>query len=86
VASRADLRADVDAALEFVGITTMAGRMTALLGANGAGKSELVLAVAGLLPVAKGIVTVGGTTITGAKPDRIRAAGVALLCRKAIRS
>ena len=63
--------------VDGVSLTVRPGQVTALLGANGAGKSELVLAVAGLLPVAKGSVTVDGTPITGAKPDRIRAAGVA---------
>lgn len=63
--------------VDGVSLTVRPGQVTALLGANGAGKSELVLAVAGLLPVARGSVTVDGTPITGAKPDRIRAAGVA---------
>lgn len=63
--------------VDGVSLTVRPGQVTALLGANGAGKSELVLAVAGLLPVAKGSVTVDGTPVTGAKPDRIRAAGVA---------
>lgn len=63
--------------VDGVSLTVRPGQVTALLGANGAGKSELVLAVAGLLPVAKGSVTVDGTAIAGAKPDRIRAAGVA---------
>lgn len=60
-----------------VSLTVLPGKVTALLGANGAGKSELVLAVAGLLPVTRGTVTVNGTPITGSKPDCIRAAGVA---------
>lgn len=60
-----------------VSLTVRPGQVTTLLGANGAGKSELVLAVAGLLPVARGSVKVNGTSITGATPDRIRAAGVA---------
>lgn len=63
--------------VDGVSLTVRPGQVTALLGANGAGKSELVLAVAGLLPVAKGSVMVDGNSITGAKPDRIRAAGVA---------
>lgn len=63
--------------VDHVSLTVRPGQVTALLGANGAGKSELVLAVAGLLPVAKGSITVDGNSITGAKPDRIRAAGVA---------
>lgn len=63
--------------VDGVSLTVRPGQVTALLGANGAGKSELVLAVAGLMPVVRGSVTVDGTPITGAKPDRIRAAGVA---------
>lgn len=60
-----------------VSLTVVPGRVTALLGANGAGKSELVLGVAGLLPVKSGTVLVDGKDITGAKPDQIRASGVA---------
>ncbi|MER6582002.1 ATP-binding cassette domain-containing protein [Nonomuraea sp. NPDC001023] len=53
------------------------GRITALLGANGAGKSTLVLAVAGLLPVEAGTVTADGDELTGLRPERVRALGVA---------
>ena len=74
-----DLRVlqDGKTVVDGVSLTVRPGQVTALLGANGAGKSELVLAVAGLLPVARGTVTVNGVAITSAKPDRIRAAGVA---------
>lgn len=60
-----------------VSLTVEPGKVTALLGANGAGKSELVLALAGLLPVTSGRILVEGAEITNARPDRIRAAGVA---------
>jgi branched-chain amino acid transport system ATP-binding protein len=63
--------------VDNVSLTVRPGQVTALLGANGAGKSELVLALAGLLPVAGGSVTIDGVAITGAKPDRIRSAGLA---------
>ena len=53
------------------------GTVTAILGANGAGKSELVLGVAGVLPVIKGEVRVGDQKLHGMKPDAIRRAGVA---------
>ncbi|MFF0863524.1 ABC transporter ATP-binding protein [Nonomuraea sp. NPDC003560] len=53
------------------------GRITALLGANGAGKSTLVLAVAGLLPVEAGAVTADRDELTGLRPERVRALGVA---------
>ena len=63
--------------VEGVSLTVIPGQVTALLGANGAGKSELVLGVAGLLKVTGGTVRVEGRDLTGAAPDRIRAAGVA---------
>jgi branched-chain amino acid transport system ATP-binding protein len=74
-----DLGVVIDGKLvvDGVSLTVRPGQVTAVLGANGAGKSELVLAVAGLLPVLRGSVTVDGSAITGARPDRIRAAGVA---------
>ncbi|MEZ5652365.1 MAG: ABC transporter ATP-binding protein [Burkholderiaceae bacterium] len=55
------------------------GRVTAVLGANGAGKSELVLAVGGMLPAASGRVSVDDVELTGAAPDAIRRAGVAIV-------
>ncbi|MEQ8345036.1 MAG: ABC transporter ATP-binding protein [Sneathiellaceae bacterium] len=60
-----------------VSLSVGPGRVTAILGANGAGKSELVLAVAGMLPVTAGAVRVDGLDITGRGPDAIRKAGVA---------
>ena len=63
--------------VDNVSVTVRPSQVTALLGANGAGKSELVLAIAGLMPVTGGSVTANGIAISGAKPDAIRAAGVA---------
>lgn len=63
--------------VDDVSLCVRPGQVTALLGANGAGKSELVLAVAGLLPLQSGAVLAGGRAITGLAPDRIRAAGIA---------
>ena len=53
------------------------GEITALLGPNGAGKSSLVLAVAGVLSVAGGTIRAGDIRLTGRRPERVRAAGVA---------
>jgi branched-chain amino acid transport system ATP-binding protein len=53
------------------------GQIVALLGPNGAGKSSLVLALAGVLPVAAGAVLVDGVDHTGCGPARMRSAGVA---------
>ncbi|SCB14396.1 ABC transporter ATP-binding protein [Rhizobium multihospitium] len=55
-----------------------AGKITTLLGANGAGKSSTVMAMAGVLPRG-GSVRLGGTGLEGFSPDRIRRAGLALV-------
>ncbi len=60
-----------------VSFSVTPGEVTALLGANGAGKTSLVEAVAGLIPLDSGSVRVGGDSIGGRPPHRIRAAGVA---------
>ena len=53
------------------------GKVTAVIGANGAGKSELVLALAGVLPVTAGQVLLDGKPLNGLGPEAIRRAGVA---------
>ncbi len=53
------------------------GRITALLGANGAGKSSLVLAIAGALPATAGDVTIDGKSNRGMRPEYVRRLGVA---------
>ena len=55
------------------------GEVTALLGANGAGKSTLVLAVGGVLRPSGGKVLLGEQDLTRRRPERIRAAGVAVV-------
>jgi branched-chain amino acid transport system ATP-binding protein len=55
------------------------GEVTALLGPNGAGKSSMVLAVAGVLPPAAGSITLHGQELVGRRPEKIRAAGVAVV-------
>jgi branched-chain amino acid transport system ATP-binding protein len=55
------------------------GEVTTLLGPNGAGKSSLVLAVAGVLPAESGSIKVGDDELVGRRPEKIRAAGVAVV-------
>ena len=55
------------------------GEVTALLGPNGAGKSTLVLAVAGVLRPLAGSIELDGLELGGRRPERIRAAGVAVV-------
>ena len=56
-----------------------AGEVTALLGPNGAGKSSLVLAVGGVLRPRPGSVSLDGIELAGRRPEKIRAAGVAIV-------
>lgn len=63
--------------VQDVGFTLSPGSITAVLGANGAGKSELVLALAGMMPVASGSILLDGRELSGQDPARIRRAGLA---------
>ncbi|WP_432759234.1 ABC transporter ATP-binding protein [Bordetella genomosp. 5] len=60
---------NIDFALE-------AGQVTALVGANGAGKSTTLLALSGLLPKARGAVRFEGEDITRLAPHEIVARGI----------
>jgi branched-chain amino acid transport system ATP-binding protein len=63
--------------VDGVSIEVHPGKVTAVLGANGAGKSELVLAVAGMAKVETGEVSVDSRPITSLSPERVRQSGVA---------
>ena len=56
-----------------------AGQVTTLLGANGAGKSTIVLAVAGILRPNGGRVLLGDQDLTRLRPEQVRGAGVAVV-------
>ena len=60
-----------------VDLVVAPGQVTALLGANGAGKSSLVLGIAGVIRPLGGSVRLGSTELVGMAPHKIRAAGVA---------
>jgi len=62
-----------------VSIEIPGGEVTALLGPNGAGKSSLVLAVGGVLGLQAGSVLLDGRDFAGRRPERIRAAGIAIV-------
>ena len=61
-----------------ISFSVAAGKITTLLGANGAGKSSTVMAMAGVLPRG-GSVRLGSVTLEGFSPDSIRRAGLALV-------
>ncbi|MGY3590404.1 branched-chain amino acid transport system ATP-binding protein [Bradyrhizobium sp. USDA 4341] len=72
-----DLARNGKAVLHGVDLSLTPGRITALLGANGAGKSSLVLAIAGVLPATSGAINLDGRSIRGLRPEAIRASGLA---------
>lgn len=67
------------AVLHGVSLDVEPGTVTALLGANGAGKSSLVMSIAGALPVLSGSVALAGTELVGQAPHAVRRLGVAVV-------
>ena len=55
------------------------GEMVALLGANGAGKSSTLLAIAGALKAASGKITLAGEDVTSLSPERKVKKGMAMV-------
>lgn len=64
------------AAVKGISMTLNAGEITALVGANGAGKSTSLLAISGLVKAARGKVLFKGEDLTKQSPHRIVADGV----------
>ena len=66
-------------AVRGVGMTVTPGKVTLVLGANGAGKSTTLKAIAGLVPTTSGLVTLNGDDITGLAPHRVVQRGISLV-------
>ena len=64
-------------ALHDVSIALKAGEAVAILGANGAGKTSLLNAVAGLVQPKSGSIRFNGTELVGLSPHRIVEMGIA---------
>lgn len=67
-----------DPILRGVSFSLQAGSLLAVLGHNGAGKSSLVRALVGLLPVWKGRIELDGRDVTAASSTRRIAGGIAV--------
>lgn len=65
--------------LHGIDLAVAPGTVTALIGANGAGKSSTVMAVAGALPVLSGNIHAEGRPLLRLRPEAVRAAGVAVV-------
>lgn len=65
--------------LHDVSFAVQPGTISTLLGANGAGKSTTVMALAGTLPSENGAVRLGDVNLIGLAPDQIRRLGIALV-------
>ncbi|GAB2900159.1 ABC transporter ATP-binding protein [Paralcaligenes ginsengisoli] len=63
-------------AVKGISLTLNSGEITALVGANGAGKSTTLLAISGLLKSVRGQVLLDGTDLTRLSPHRIVRSGV----------
>jgi len=66
-------------ALHEVSFSVGSRSVTALLGANGAGKSSVARAVSGLIPAQSGRIRFDGEDVTSVSADRIRRLGMAYL-------
>lgn len=65
-------------AVRDAGLEVRAGEIVTLLGANGAGKSSILNAVMGLVPVAAGRVVLQGEDLAGSPPELIVRRGMTL--------
>ncbi len=64
-------------AVKGLSIEVQEGALVTLLGANGAGKSSTLKTISGILEPDKGRVLLKGQDITGFRPDRVTAQGIA---------
>ena len=64
-------------ALKGVGLSIIEGKITTILGANGAGKSTILKTISGILWPRKGKIEYKGKSIGGKTPDKISRMGIA---------
>ncbi len=76
-----DIYAAYDSAdvLEGVSLEVPAGKITCLLGSNGAGKSTIIRAILGLTPPRSGDIQIDGQSLIGLPTHKIISAGIACI-------
>lgn len=62
--------------LKGIALEVSEGEITALVGANGAGKSTTLMALSGILPPKKGRMELDGKSMTNIRPDEVVARGI----------
>jgi branched-chain amino acid transport system ATP-binding protein len=62
--------------LRDISLNLFEGGLTAIIGPNGHGKTTLLRAISGLLPLRSGSISLGGLVLTGLRPDEIVSAGI----------
>jgi len=77
--ARLSLRYGRHQALDDVALSVRRGEILVVLGANGAGKSSLLKAIAGLVPTPGATIRMGGADLAGMAPHRVVEAGLALV-------
>ena len=66
-------------AVKGISLNVDEGEMVALLGANGAGKSSTLLAIAGALNATSGMIMLEGENVTSLSPERMVPKGLAMV-------
>jgi branched-chain amino acid transport system ATP-binding protein len=66
-------------ALSGISLMIQEGELIAVVGANGAGKSSLLNAIAGVVPVARGIINLLGVNINRVSPEARARRGISLV-------
>src|SRR5688572_31618035 len=64
-------------AIRGISFAVPAGKIVAILGANGAGKTTILKTISGVMDAQKGTVTFDGRQIDGMDPDRVMRLGLA---------
>jgi branched-chain amino acid transport system ATP-binding protein len=65
--------------LRNLSLTLRAGRVLALLGRNGVGKTTCISTIVGFVPPRDGSIEIFGTSVAGLSPEKIVATGVGLV-------